>query len=506
MATMNRRAGNPNATINAEGAVVYRLGALETLLSKSLGSFFGESGFYQERTPEDSYAELVELIRSVPDDQIEYVLKIAYLGRKWNMISYPLAILTASFNDPRFKGGAVPFANYVPGIVRRAKDINEILAIHFATYGNGSTLPSQMRKTLRSRLEKFNRYQLSTGLDRRSDVKLADAIKVLHPKPENEEMAQFYRDIIENKIVLGDGVKQVRTVLSDLGKAEDKEEVIKDLEKTLKTASLLTLLRSLVSYHKNGVFTDENTEILVARLTDPEEIARSKVLPFRYYSAYREFPRCHSDNTYKISDALLTAMDLAIENVPTVDGTTCVLVDVSGSMTWGMVSSLSAVSFSDVALLLGGITYKKGMGDFFTFASEPRHVDISNRVPLFDMLKFAKQMGNFGGGTDLQKALDYIENKGVPYDNLVILTDSDCYGYYFGKTADKHLNGMIDKGIFGRVWINNLAGNDYSVANTNHPKKKIITGFNANFLNTLKIYQKLDSGSVIRVIDELLQE
>lgn len=512
MAKLNKRASVSstfNPTINAEGGAVHQLNAIETLFSKTLGSFFGEKGFYKDRSAESEYAEVVRLIEEIPDDQIEYALKIASLGRYWNMISFPLAILTACFNDDRFKGRKTVLPQYTDEIVRRAKDINEVLATHFAMHGNGNTLPSQMRKTLRSKLESFDRYKLSTGLDRRSEVKLADAIKVLHPKPKNAEMEKFYRDIIENNVTLGDGKRQVRSVLSDLGKAEGEEQKtqLKDeLAKTLHTGSLFTIVRNLVPYVETGILQDtKNVDIIVNRLIDKQEIARSKMLPFRFYSAFRQLQDrpniLPADTRMRLYNALIKAVDLSIENLTPVEGTNCILVDVSGSMVWGRVSSKSTMSYADIALLLGAIVYKKGYGDFYIFATGTAKMDMSNQAPIFDIIRHAKGM-DVGGGTDLRYALQLIESAGVSYDNLVILTDSDYQGTPF--VADRQLDKLLRTGITKRVWVNNLAGNDYTVANMNHPSKHIVTGFNARFIEMMNLYRQVDRGNILTVIDELL--
>ena len=82
-------------------------------------------------------------ISEVEDEDIEYVLKIARLGREYNMIQYPLAVLTACMNDERFKGedfidentGRNKIQSYAQYIIRRGKDILDILAMQMNVYG-----------------------------------------------------------------------------------------------------------------------------------------------------------------------------------------------------------------------------------------------------------------------------------------------------------------------------------------------------------------------------------
>lgn len=88
MATMNSKRGkvtmkkDTRKTVNHEGSVVHKLDTLETLFSKVLGSFFGESTFYEKRTAESDFKEIQRLISEIPDEDIEYALKVAIIGRE----------------------------------------------------------------------------------------------------------------------------------------------------------------------------------------------------------------------------------------------------------------------------------------------------------------------------------------------------------------------------------------------------------------------------------------
>lgn len=144
MASMNNKVNFNKSEIveNHCGEEVFKLSALETLFSKVLGSFFGESTFYEDRNTESDFENTVKLLSEVPDKNIEYILKLAVIGRRYGMISYPLAVLTACFNDKRFKGnvfcdenGKGKIRKYSKDIVLRGKDITDILATQMVMYG-----------------------------------------------------------------------------------------------------------------------------------------------------------------------------------------------------------------------------------------------------------------------------------------------------------------------------------------------------------------------------------
>ena len=184
---VNKVTADTKTTINHEGQVVHDLSALEALFSKVLGSFFGENTYYEKRDAENDFIELVKTLNRVSYEDREYVLKIALLGREHNMIQYPLALLTACFNDERFKGedfldinGRNKLQSYSNRIIRRSRDIVDIMAMQINAYGFdkiplcvatpvGKTrkavqvsgkrdmpLPMQLRKALKHKLETFN--------------------------------------------------------------------------------------------------------------------------------------------------------------------------------------------------------------------------------------------------------------------------------------------------------------------------------------------------------------
>lgn len=534
--------------VNHEGGVVHGLDALETLFSKVLGSFFGESTAYEGRNAEWEFQQLVNLIESVPEEDKEYVLKVAELGRRMNMIRYPLEVLTASFNSPRYRGeaflgddGRNKLAVYADNIVLRTKDVNSILATQLDMYGREHSIPKQMRKNLKTKLESFDRYKLSKGLDTSKSVSLADSIKLLRPRPKTEEMGEFFRAIIEGKVVLGDDKRQIQTELTRLGQSGQEEHSIKDLKQSLLDSNLQALIKNLVNLEKNGVFEDEAMlHYAIDKMTDKGTVLASKLLPFRFLTAHKALSlKPMSSTTTRLIQALEKGMDLSLDNVENIGGQTALLVDVSGSMQSTYLSERSSVSAKDISLLLAAIAYKKGMGDLFLFATHVVKVDVSPDLSVFDIVRKLESVDGVGHTTNLKKALNAVEStaraEDILYNNLLILSDNDCYGYdsdrrelTFGEdgrcvtpflrnlhmgdktvksndTADNQVDRLVSEGIVEKVWMNNLGGNDFSVLNTKGQTKNLITGFSERYINAINIYNSFGEGRDIRnVIDEML--
>ena len=90
------------------------------------------------------------------------------------------------------------------------------------------------------------------------------------------------------------------------------------------------LRQNLNTFARNGVFEVEGfAEQLAARLRDPEEIRRARVFPYQLMVA---FTMAGAEVPGVVRDALQDAMEIAIGNVPRIDGNVVVCPDVSGSM------------------------------------------------------------------------------------------------------------------------------------------------------------------------------
>lgn len=543
MATMNSKRGTASVTrdkkttLNHHGSVVHQLDSLETLFSKVLGSLFGESTHYEKRTAEKDYEDLCKVIEKVDDEDIEYVLKIARLGREYNMIQYPLSVLTACMNDDRFKGqsfvdeatGRNKLQSYSQYIIRRGKDILDILATQMNVYGFQTTgrgknlhrqtpIPMQMRKVLKGKIESFNEYQLSKALGDSKQVSMSDAIKLLHPDPTNSRVRKnFYKDIIEGKVKMGDDSKQVQSEIAKVNNKNSKTTK-KDVVKSIDTSTVMAIVKNLVALDRAGVLADkEAVDSIVAKLTDKKEVQKSRLLPFRFYSAYKEVSSLRSsEGKRRVLDALVEALDLSIDNLQDIVGYSAILIDLSGSMNHS-ISSMSSVTAREVACILGAICAKKGIADVYVFADRCELVEVSKKSTVMDIAD--KLINTYVGGcTNLDTALRKIEASGTKYTNLIILSDGDCYsqsgnsfrfseGWGCRYSPDEDVNRLMKSGVFKKVYLNNLLGNNFAIVNTDDFRKNLITGFSERIVDVINTYSAIGTGaSDIRVVIDNLVE
>lgn len=513
MASLNKKriasdlGEDTRTTLNHEGEKVHALNNLEILLSKAQGSFMGEDGFYEKHSPEKDFAEIRDIIASLPQEDAEYALKIAAIGRASNMISYPLAILTACFNDPKFKGenfkaadGKTKFTGYTDKVVRRAKDVTEILANQIEMYGFDSTsdsrgqsrrnmpLPIQERKQLKRKLEEFDAYQISKALGKRRSVSMADAIKLLRPAGDK---CEFFGQVINGKVSFGNGKKQVQSELAKLGA---KKTSVENVKKSIKDTSLMAIVKNLVAMNRAGALDEETTAVICDKLSSKEAVIKSRIMPYQLYEAYIAMrnQRAYNANVTRIVNALVKAIDFSAENVDEIDGYTLFLVDLSGSMTQP-VSGFSSMTAKTMAALLAAIGVKKSLASVYVFGSSCKRVNVSKESTIVDTAERILSC-NVGGATYIDNALRVIKADGTNYDNLVVLSDGDCYSYSskhglviqdWRGSADGTVSALIKSGMIKRFFINNLTGNKFSIVNTDSYRKNLVVGFTEKYIDSI---------------------
>lgn len=231
-------------------------------------------------------------------------------------------------------------------------------------------------------------------------------------------------------------------------------------ESVIPSMGYMALLRNLRNFDQQGV-PDRVADQVAARLADPEQVARSRQFPFRFYSAYRAAP------SLRWSTALDRALTYSVRNIPLLPGRTLVLCDTSASMTWTKVSGKSDRNCAEIAALFGVALACRaanadgkragaqadlvGFADY-TFAHQ---VQTGGSV-LKELERFTHRFGEAGGGTDIAGAV-HAAFQG--HDRVVILSDMQTMrgnqfaGYY---SRGSHIDSLVPRDV--PVYGFNLAG------------------------------------------------
>jgi 60 kDa SS-A/Ro ribonucleoprotein len=199
-----------------------------------------------------------------------------------------------------------------------------------------------------------------------NDPSLADIIKMVHPKPQTERRKALFGYLHGREFIADHLPPLVREYEAfkngQLEKAPNVPfQMLTNLPLTkrhwqeiARNAPWQMTRMNLNTFARHDVFTDGNLVREIAnRLRNRENIAQAKVFPYQLMVAYMQ---TDSAVPGEIRDALQDAMEVAISNVPAIDGTVYVCPDVSGSMrsaiTGHRPGATSVVKCVDVAALV----------------------------------------------------------------------------------------------------------------------------------------------------------
>lgn len=201
----------------------------------------------------------------------------------------------------------------------------------------------------------------------------------------------------------------------------------------------MALLRNLRNFDEAGV-SDDVAEKVAARLSDPEQVARSRQFPFRFLSAYR------ATQSLRWGHPLEKALAASLANVPALTGRTLVLIDRSPSMFPGYGHgglTASGMSRADQAAVFGcALALRASAATVAIYGGESREVAVPKGGAL---LRFVDGLGDPISYTDTAGA---VRSHYAGHDRILIITDE--------QTATGDVAGSVPAHIPVYTW--NLGG------------------------------------------------
>jgi 60 kDa SS-A/Ro ribonucleoprotein len=180
-----------------------------------------------------------------------------------------------------------------------------------------------------------------------------------------------------------------------------------------------------------GLFLDkELTELIAARLRDETLIRKSRVLPYQLMTACAYATKGVPG---AVRDSLQEAMEIAISNVPKVEGRVIVFPDISGSMhspvTGYRRGSSSVVRCVDVAALIAAAMLRVNRDTvvmpFESKAISPEVVGLNTRD---SVMTNAERLASLpAGGTNCSAALAYVNRQKMSGDMVIYVSDNESW-------------------------------------------------------------------------------
>lgn len=352
----------------------------------------------------------------------------------------------------------------VAAVLQRGDEPGEMLGYWLATYP-GKQIPKSIKRGIGDAVQYlYNEYNTLKYDTASHGVRFGDVLELVHAAPHHLGQDVLFKHLIDrrhgregipsslNMIHMNQALREKAAenpsslldtewlraagmnwedVLSLAGSRLSKKELWQAL---IPTMGYMALLRNLRNFDEAGV-TDNVAQYVIDRLTDPDQVARSRQLPMRFLSAYRAAP------SLRWSYPLEQAMNLSLQNVPQFSGRTLVLIDTSGSMD-NRLSTRSDLLRWDAAAMFGlAVAQRCQQVTVVSFGSQIREFPLDLGESLLRSLERFKGRYFFGGGTPTKQAVDSFYQG---QDRVIVLTD---------EQANMHAG----QGVFDKVPSNKMA-------------------------------------------------
>lgn len=442
------------------GAAGYEYETLSQLFLLACSNMVGEDTFYEKANERDHrFTSLI--YQAIDEGHSGWISRFfPWLRNQANMRSAATigAVEAArAMVNRKIPGGR----QLINSVLVRADEPGEALAYFMAHYGRN--IPKPIKRGVADAVQRLyterNTLKYNGGS---KGLSFGDVIELVHPSPATFNQGDLFkwllaqthkRDLIEypdtlpmiqaHALLRRDAAKHPEVLLNTtrLRQAGMTWEAAKSLaggkvtdaefwRAMIPEMGYMALLRNLRNFDQAGLKNDMVVDV-VAKLTSQAEVWKSRQLPMRFLSAYRNVP----SNTW--AQPLETALDLCLQSIPEFPGRTLILIDTSGSMGSRM-SGKSELQYWEAATVFGlAMAARCDQADVVSFSSTNR---IFPKVKGESLLKAITrfQAGYFyGDGTNTALA---VRNHYQSHDRVVILTDEQAdpnSGIYAPIGADK---------------------------------------------------------------------
>ena len=417
MARFNRK--NSEKIPNKEDFPAFRMKEKEQLAAAVLTSLFGEQKYYGSTD-----MDIVRLATRCAAADPDFLLRLACYARNEANLRTVSHVLTSviAHEAPEHTRAAVR------NVVVRGDDVTEIMACYLSLYGK--PFPNALKRAVANAVRGFDEYALAKYAGSGRAMKMRDVLRITHPKPQDEKTAALFKKVLDGTL------ETPYTWETELTERGNTAEVWNELIASGRVG-YMALLRNLRNILKTGADVDP----VLTLLADPEQVKKSRQLPFRFYSAYRAVAD-EELMTSRIHAALEKALEASVANMETIPGRTLIAVDVSGSM-GSPVSAKSDVRCRDIACLLGVLSSRLCEDAEVCYFDAPncfsglpggrgfmvRRYDKTDPILLnCGIIAFR------GGGTQMDLPLLYAleedpEAAERPFDRVIYFSDNQCNHY-----------------------------------------------------------------------------
>jgi 60 kDa SS-A/Ro ribonucleoprotein len=310
-------------------------------------------------------------------------------------------------------------------VIQRADQLTDMYAAALTEFKGKRVVPTAIKYGIADAFLKFNAYQIEK-YNRKGAVTLARLLRIVHPKAKTKLQGKLFEQIIKDTVPTPYTWETELSINGTLPADQRKSE--KQLWTELVQSDQLgymALLRNLRNIAQADLQADVIKQV-TDRLSDPVEVAKSKQLPFRFISAKQALDSADGVNCNNWIRPLNAALNSSFVNVPKIGDNVWIIVDCSGSMEGDFAQRAAGNVPIDTAVLFAAALVKANKDSAntaVTLFSDRAHQMTVN--PDDSVITIAEKLRNkvYGGGTNLNAALNQKQLLGFEPDTVVVLSD-----------------------------------------------------------------------------------
>jgi hypothetical protein len=477
-------------TLSHEGGAAYSLDVKSELFTLAVTNLVGETTFYEAASDRD--ARYRSLVRSATIADLAWVAGFVRWLRHEAFMRSASVVAAAEYVAAGGPNGRA----VIDSALSRPDEPGELLGYWLATHGR--RIPKPIKRGLGDAARRLYNERAVLKYDTPSHgVRFADVLELAHVKPRADWQRALFRYTLDSRhnrpdisTVGLDTLGLARTV--DRIERADRRGALRDFgpqmladagytwerlggwlpdgmdaeawETVIPSMGYMALLRNLRNFEKAKV-SKVTLRKVADRLADPEQVARSRQFPFRFWTAFRELDAIGS---VTFGPALEAALELATRNVPELKGRTLVMVDTSGSME-AAISGRSSVPRVEVAAMFGAAVAARSDVTVWAYASRAGRMRPSASV-LGATRDMARIVGQFDHGTNTWPSTAEAIRKDGPFDRVIVFSDLQDHAHGWGCGG-----GSAPAGIPTYVW--DLAGYGKANVDTSKSGHYLLGGF-----------------------------
>lgn len=480
---------------------------------------------------------VVECAKEDPKKTLSIILDISLQGRavKQNPTIFALALLAANVKDAN-----VEVKNLVSDSVTQVCRTGTMLFMYLNYVKQLRGLGPSVRKSI----AKFYTVQPLEKLDlnvvkyrNREGFTHRDVLRLTHPTTKDATRNDYFKYIVGK----GEAPKgTLASVFESIKNETDHKKIISAIKEhklpweaipttalgnidvwkaLLPTMAMTAMIRNLGKMTSLGMFdsnTREEVKIVVDKLTNAEQVSKSRVHPFTIYAAIKVYGAGRGVKgslrwtpNSKIEDALDTCMELSYKNIEATGKRFFVGMDVSASMTasvLGMdyvsayeasaafVSILNRVETSVDIVAFGAKRWGYNRGPFAWRCYNGNEngltpIAFSKRDSISSIVNTMQNKYHMGGGTDCALPMLYAIEKKIPVDVFVITTDNESWAgnIHASKALELYRRTM---GIDAKLIVLATAATSFSVGDPNDKGTLNCCGFDSSIGQVISEFVK----------------